>query len=156
MDRQDRNWHGLYIYERTFEFTQRKRKSAETSLRCHFPQIKKKKNPTFENKAVRMLLCTRAQSSSCVQFFVTSWTVACQTDPMEFSRQEYRRGLPWLPPGYLPDPGIKPAFPPCPALVGGFFTTELPGKPKNALGHGLIETFLKMTSAYSVWLRNYL
>ena len=43
MDRQDRNWHGLYIYERTFEFTQRKRKSAETSLRCHFPQIKKKK-----------------------------------------------------------------------------------------------------------------
>ena len=27
---------------------------------------------------------------------------------MEFSRQEYQNGLPFLPPGGLPDPGIKP------------------------------------------------
>ena len=29
----------------------------------------------------------------------------------------------------LPDPGIKPASPVAPALAGGFFTTEPPGKP---------------------------
>ena len=29
----------------------------------------------------------------------------------------------------LPDPEIEPTFPASPALVGGFFTTELPGKP---------------------------
>ena len=30
---------------------------------------------------------------------------------MGFSRQEYWGGLPFPPPGDLPDPGIKPAFP---------------------------------------------
>ena len=30
---------------------------------------------------------------------------------MEFSRQEYSSGLPFPPPGDLPDPGIKPASP---------------------------------------------
>ena len=35
-------------------------------------------------------------------------------------------GLPCLPPGDLPDPGIKPMSP---ALAGGFFTSESPGKP---------------------------
>jgi len=41
-------------------------------------------------------------------------------------RQEYRSGLPFPSPGDFPDPGIKPVSP---ALAGGFFTTELPGKP---------------------------
>ena len=44
----------------------------------------------------------------------------------EFSRQEYYSGLPFPPPGSLPDPEIEPASP---ALAGGFFITELPGKP---------------------------
>ena len=35
-------------------------------------------------------------------------------------------GLPFPSPGDLCDLGIKPASP---TLVGGFFTTELPGKP---------------------------
>ena len=47
-------------------------------------------------------------------------------DPMGFSRQEYWSGLPFPPPGDLPKPGIKPMSP---ALAGGFFTTELLGKP---------------------------
>ena len=46
---------------------------------------------------------------------------------MEFSRQEYWSRLPFPSPGSLPDPGIEPT---CPSLAGGFFTTELPGKPK--------------------------
>ena len=35
-------------------------------------------------------------------------------------------GLPFPPPGDLPDPGIEPASP---ELAGGFFSTETPGKP---------------------------
>ena len=43
---------------------------------------------------------------------------------MGFSRQVYWSGLPCLPSGDLPDPGIKPASL---VLAGRFFTTELPG-----------------------------
>ena len=41
-----------------------------------------------------------------------------------FSRQYYWSGLPCLPPGNLPDPGIKPASLLSPALGGRFFTTR--------------------------------
>ena len=46
---------------------------------------------------------------------------------MEFSKQEYWSGLPFPTPGDLPDSGIEPVSP---ALAGGFFTAELPGKPE--------------------------
>ena len=55
-----------------------------------------------------------------------------------FPRPEYCSRLPFPSPGDLPNPGIKPASP---ALAGGFFTTEPPGKPKyvakvwKRLGH---------------------
>ena len=67
-----------------------------------------------------------------MQLFGTPWTAARQSPlSMEFSRQEYWSGLPFPPPGgALPDPGIEPASP---ALTGGFFTTEPPGK--QALGN---------------------
>ena len=62
------------------------------------------------------------QLLSRVQLFGTSWMVAHQAPLfMGFSRQEYWTGLPFPPPGDLPDPGIKSA---CPALAGGFFTTN--------------------------------
>ena len=48
---------------------------------------------------------------------------------MEFSRQEYWRGLPFPPPGDLPDPGIEFLSLESPALAGGFFTTAPPEKP---------------------------
>ena len=68
---------------------------------------------------------------SRVQLFVTLWAAACQAPlSMEFSRQEYWSGLPCLPPGDLPNPEMEPTSPVSPALAGGFFTTELPGKPK--------------------------
>ena len=42
----------------------------------------------------------------------TPWTVALQALlSMEYSRQEYWSGLPFTPPGDLPDPGIKPESP---------------------------------------------
>ena len=62
---------------------------------------------------------------NCVQLSVTSWTVARQGPlSVEFSRQEYWSGLPFLSPGNLPDPGIEPTSPISPAYAGGFFTTE--------------------------------
>ena len=48
------------------------------------------------------------KSLSCVRLFVTPWTVARQASlSMGFSKQEYWSGLPFPPPGDLPDPGIK-------------------------------------------------
>ena len=67
---------------------------------------------------------------SHVQLLVAPWTTAHQVPlSMGFSRQEYWSGLLFPPPGDLPNPGIKPAFPP---LTGGLFTTtEPPGKPQQ-------------------------
>ena len=49
---------------------------------------------------------------SCVQHFVTPWTVAHQAPLfMGFSRQEYWSGLPFSTPGKLPDPRIEPVSP---------------------------------------------
>ena len=51
---------------------------------------------------------------------MTLWTVARQAPlSMEFSRQEYWSGLPLLPPGDHPYPGIKPRSPAAPALQVG-------------------------------------
>ena len=44
---------------------------------------------------------------------------------MGFPREEYWPGVPFPPPGDLPNPGIKPMS----SLTGDFFTTEPPGKP---------------------------
>ena len=57
---------------------------------------------------------------SCDQLFATLWTVAPLS--MGFSGQKYWSGLPCLPPGDLPDPGIKPASLMSPELAGGFLT----------------------------------
>ena len=55
--------------------------------------------------------CTRAQSLSHVQLFVTPLTVAHQALlSMEFFRKEYWSRLPFLPLGNVPNPGTKPHF----------------------------------------------
>ena len=69
---------------------------------------------------------------SHVQLFATPWTVALQA-PLStgFSSQEYWSGLSFPPPGDLPNLGIEPVSP---TWSGGFFTTELPGKPHLLYG----------------------
>ena len=81
-----------------------------------------------------------AQLLSCVQLFVTPLTVTHQTLSLKYSRHEYWSTPIFPPPGYLPDLGIKPAFPVSPALAGRFFTTELPGKPNQGLTKEFITT----------------
>ena len=57
----------------------------------------------------------------------TLWTVVQQASlSMGFSRQECWSELLFPSPGDLPEPGIELVSP---ALAGGFFTTEPPGKP---------------------------
>ena len=63
---------------------------------------------------------------SCVWLLTTLWTVAHQPPlSMGFSRQEYWSGLPYPPPGDLPDPEIEPVSLMSPALAGRFFTTSI-------------------------------
>ena len=50
--------------------------------------------------------------------------------------------MPFPPPGDLPDPGIEPASP---ALAGGVFTRELPGKPTILT---IFPTLLPVSLAY--------
>ena len=63
---------------------------------------------------------------SHVQLFVTLWTIACQT-PLSMGILQARilSGLPWPPPGNLPDPGIESLSFTSPALAGGFFITSV-------------------------------
>ena len=64
-----------------------------------------------------------------IQHFATLWTLAHQAPlSMEFSRQAYWSGLPFPPPGDLPNLGTTPMSLESSALAGGFFTTEPPGK----------------------------
>ena len=70
-----------------------------------------------------------AQRLNCVQLFVTPWAVVREVPlSIGFSRQEYCNRLPFPSPRHLPDQRIKPAALVSPALAGGFFTTEPPGK----------------------------
>jgi len=96
-----------------------------------------------------------------LNWLMYAWSVAklCPTlcNPMDcsppgrlsmgFSRQEYWSGLPFPPPGDLPNPGIKPMSPEppaFPALTGRFFTTKSPRKPPNltiSSGNNFIYSF---------------
>ena len=66
--------------------------------------------------------CAGIRSLSYVWLSAILGTIVCQAPlSMGFLRQEYWSGLPFLPPGHLPDPGIKPTSLVSPALAGRFF-----------------------------------
>jgi len=54
------------------------------------------------------------------------------------SQEEYWNGLPFPSPGDFPDPGNEHMSP---ALAGGFFTTEPPGKPTKDVNAQQYEIF---------------
>ena len=58
----------------------------------------------------------------------------CQASlSMGFSRQEYWSGLPFLPPGDLPDPGIEPKSIMTPTLADRFFTTSATSEAQDLI-----------------------
>ena len=70
----------------------------------------------------------KVKSLSHVQLFVTPWTVTFQVPPnMKISRQGSWSRLPFLSPGDLPDPGIKPRYPALQAYA-------LQSEPREAQG----------------------
>ena len=77
------------------------------------------------------LACCCSVTKLCSVALAIPWTVARHTPlSMGFFRQEYLNGLPFPPPGDLPNSGIKPKSPAPPELLGGFFTPEPPGKAR--------------------------
>ena len=85
-----------------------------------------------------------------VRLFASPWTIACQAPlSMEFSKQEYWSGLPFLFPWDLTDPGIEPR---CPALQAG-------GKIPHQINHHnratlKVSTLVEIawTSSYKTWI----
>ena len=74
-----------------------------------------------------------AQLLSCVQLFMTPWTIAHQAPlSVGLSRQEYHSGLPLISPGDLPNTGIETVFLESLALAGRFFTSVPAGKSSYA------------------------
>ena len=75
---------------------------------------------------------------SQVWLFEIPWTVAHQALlSMGFSQQEFWSGLPFPPPGTLPNPGIELRSPAAPALQAGFFFQPLSyqGSPIRCYGN---------------------
>ena len=94
---------------------------------------------------------------SHVWLFATRWTVAHQAPlSMEFSRQEYWSGLPFPPPGHLPDPGTEPMSLMSLALASRSSLLVPPGKPNTDFCFTL--TLPSLSDAYSnsslVWIQN--
>ena len=73
-----------------------------------------------------------AWSLSPVRLLVTLWTVARQAPlSMRLSSQEYWSGLPFPPPGDLPNPGIKSVSAASPALHVDYLLLSHQGRPKQ-------------------------
>ena len=76
----------------------------------------------------------KSECESCIQLSATPRTVACQAPlSMAFSRQEHWSGLPFPPPGNLPNPGIEPMSL---ALQADSLPSEPPGMgPKTCISN---------------------
>ena len=103
------SWHLARLWE-----TPRENQATEKSrLRFKSELYSKLSNNSVCATLLRRCLRDRARRKGCVcsvlpNSLETPWTVSLQDPPsMEFSRQEYRRGLPFLSPGHLPDPEME-------------------------------------------------
>ena len=77
--------------------------------------------------------------------FLSPWTVACQAAlSMEFSRQGYWSGLPFPPPGDLPDPGIKSGS-------SALQADSLPSEPTEKPLQWIMGCKLEMPTLFLFW-----
>ena len=82
--------------------------------------------------SVCVCVCVCVCVLSHVQLFATLWTVTHQTPvSVGFFRQECWNGLPFPPPGDLPEPGIESMCPASPALQADSSPGEASGKPSS-------------------------
>ena len=88
----------------------------------HIPKYR----PSWDSH-VQLFKYMLLQSLSPVWLFCDPMDAVCHAPlSVGFPRQELWSGLQFPSPGDRPDPGTEP---PSPALAGGFFTAEPPGKP---------------------------
>ena len=107
--------------------------------------------PTLCNPTKYTCMCAfMLRGFRLVRLCVTLWTVACQVPlSLGFSRQEYWSGLPCLPPGDLPEPGIKPvASPAFSVLQEDSLPLSHPGSPIYI--HTYIHTYIHAAAAKSL------
>ena len=98
-------------------------KSQDRSVVDQLPRQPQLRSPWIPMLFLLVCACSVAFKSAIL------WTVARQVPlSMGFSRQEYWSGLPFPPPGDLPDPGIEPLSPASPTLQIPYHT-EPPRKP---------------------------
>ena len=90
----------------------------------------------------------KGKSLSHFRLFVTPWMVARQAPlSMEFSKQEYWSGSPYLSLANPPNPGIKPRSP---TLRADSLPPEPPGKPSKSGWYALNwVSFLLLTHTQS-------
>ena len=105
-------------------------------------------------KMVNFMLCVycflHAQLLSLVKLFVTLWTIADQAPlSMGFSPQEYWSGLSFIPPGALPDPGIKPLSP---ALQAYSLLLSHWGNPRGFCHNIFLKGFLRLWYPWGNWI----
>ena len=95
-------------------------------------------------------VCVCVRSLSHVRLLATPWTVARQA-PLSagFSRQWSWRGLPFLPPGDLPDPGAEVTSPASAALQAGSLPLSHCGSPLVSWGDVDFSS-LERTSCFTV------
>ena len=91
---------------------------------------------------------------SHVWIFATPWTVAHQVSlHMELSRQEQWNGLPFPPPGDLPNPGIEPGSP---VSQADSLLPEPTEKPPNSEWFDYILSSFSSPKIYSASMKIYL
>ena len=85
---------------------------------------------TFFFQCVVIIVSVCVCVLNCIRLFVSHGLQPARLlCAWNFSRQEYWSGLPFPPPGDLPNLGIEPMSLGPPALAGGFFPMAPPGKP---------------------------
>ena len=83
-----------------------------------------------------LYICCAVLSCSVMSNSAIPWTVAHQAPlSMGILQAEYWSGLPWLPPGDLPNPGIKPRSP---ALQADPLPSEPPGKSESEVAQSCL------------------
>ena len=81
-------------------------------------------NRSHQGSSVPLPVCVCAQSLQLCSTLCNPMDFPRLLCPWVFSRQEHWSGLPFTPPGDLPNPGMEPMSLMSPALAGRFFTTS--------------------------------
>ena len=69
---------------------------------------------TYKNAKMSIVSKSKCQLLNCVRLFATPWIIAHQAPlSLAFPRQKYWSGLPFPPPGDIPDPEINLGLPHC-------------------------------------------